>query len=426
MEKRRVVVTGLGTVNPTGNSVSESWENVKNGVCGIAPISAFDTTDFSVKMAGEVKNFELEKRLNKREARRMARFTQLALYAAEEALLDSGLLQTSDDVPTYEAKINEEDAEKTGVIISSGIGGLNIIEQEHSKGLEKGFEKVSPFFIPMSISNMAAARVAISHGLKGMCTCPVTACAGGSNAIGDAFHRVRDGYEDVMVCGGSEASITPLAIGGFTSMKALSPATDPNRASIPFDAERSGFVMGEGSGVLVIEELEHAKKRGAKIYAEVVGYGSNCDAYHITAPAPNGEGGAKCMQLAIKDADIAPEAIDYINAHGTSTHLNDQGETAAIKTVFGDHATKLAVSSTKSMTGHLLGGAGGVEAVFSVEAIHDGFIPATINYKVADPECDLDIVPNEGRKADLNYVLSNSLGFGGHNACLIFKKYSEV
>ncbi|MCR5100241.1 MAG: beta-ketoacyl-ACP synthase II [Butyrivibrio sp.] len=426
MDKRRVVVTGLGTVNPTGNDLKESWENIKNGVCGIAPITLFDTSNHTVSLAGEVKNFDLTKRLNKREARHMSRFTQFALYAAEEALIDSGLLEGYEgEGLAIDVKVKESDSEIAGVIISSGIGGLDTIENEHSKGIEKGFDKVSPFFIPMSISNMAAARVAISHNLQGICTCPVTACAGGSNAIGDAFHRIRDGYEEIMVCGGTEASITPLGIGGFTSMKALCTETDPNRASIPFDAERSGFVMGEGSGILVLESLDHALERGAKIYAEIVGYGSNCDAYHITAPSPNGEGGAKCMKLAIKDAGIEPSDIDYINAHGTSTHLNDAGETSAIKSVFGDHAKELAVSSTKSMTGHMLGGAGGVEAVFSVMALKDGFIPATINYKTPDPECDLDIVPNEGRNSDLNYVLSNSLGFGGHNACLIFKKYSE-
>ncbi|MCR5099986.1 MAG: beta-ketoacyl-ACP synthase II, partial [Butyrivibrio sp.] len=416
----------LGTVNPTGNDLKESWENIKNGVCGIAPITLFDTSNHAVSLAGEVKNFDLTKRLNKREARHMSRFTQFALYAAEEALIDSGLLDGYEgEGLAIDVKVKDADSEKAGVIISSGIGGLDTIESEHSKGTEKGFDKVSPFFIPMSISNMAAARVAISHNLQGICTCPVTACAGGSNAIGDAFHRIRDGYEEIMVCGGTEASITPLGIGGFTSMKALCTETDPNRASIPFDAERSGFVMGEGSGILVLESLDHALERGAKIYAEMVGYGSNCDAYHITAPSPNGEGGAKCMKLAIKDAGIEPSDIDYINAHGTSTHLNDAGETSAIKSVFGDHAKELAVSSTKSMTGHMLGGAGGVEAVFSVMALKDGFIPATINYKTPDPECDLDIVPNEGRNSDLNYVLSNSLGFGGHNACLIFKKYSE-
>lgn len=411
MEKRRVVITGLGTVNPTGNSVNESWNNIKNGYCGIDKITAFDTSEYKTKLAGEVKDFDPTLVIDKKEARKMARFTQFAVVAAAEAIENSGL-----DIETI-------DSSKAGVIISSGIGSLPTIEAEHDRGNSRGFEKVSPFFIPSTIANMAAAQVAIKYGFKGMCTCPVTACAGGTNAIGDAFHRIRHGYEDVMVCGGAESCISQLAIGGFASMQALSFSEDPKRGSIPFDKERNGFVMGEGSGVLVIEELEHAKKRNAKIYAEIIGYGANCDAYHITAPSPNGEGGAECMSLSLKDAEINPEDVDYINAHGTSTPMNDAGETAAIKTVFGDHAYKLAVSSTKSMTGHLLGGAGGVEAVFSALALKDSFIPATINYKEADPACDLDIVPNEGRSADIKVALSNSLGFGGHNACLVFKKW---
>ena len=409
--KRRVVITGVGTVNPTGNTVAESWDNIRHGVCGIAPITHFDTTDFVVKLAGEVKDFDPSQVIDRREQKHLSRFAQFALIAAEEAILQSGIKDT-----------NEYDVSRIGVIISSGIGALDTIEVEHSRGLNHGYERVSPFFIPMSICNMAAANVAIRHGFKGMCTCPVTACAGGSNAIGDAFHRIRDGYEDVMVAGGTEASISRLGIGGFSSMRALSQATDPNRASIPFDAERGGFVMGEGSGVLVMEEREHALNRGAKILAEIVGYGANCDAFHITSPNPEGEGGAECMRLAIKDAGIDASEISYINAHGTSTHLNDSCETKAIKAVFGENAYKIPVSSTKSMTGHLLGGAGGVEAVFCVKALEEGFIPATINYKTPDPECDLDIVPNEGRNADLKYALSNSLGFGGHNACIIFAK----
>lgn len=425
MEKRRVVVTGLGTVNPTGNSVTESWDRIKNGEVGIGAITQFDTTDFSVKLAGEVKNFDPSLRLDKRETRRMARFTQFALYAAEEAIADSGFLSESEGQKSYEARAAESKAASFGVIVSSGIGGFEVMESEHSKGLEKGFERVSPFFIPMVISNMAAARIAIQHGLKGICTCPVTACAGGSNAIGDAFHRIRDGYETLIVCGGTEASITPLAMGGFSVMKALSHATDKDRASIPFDKERNGFVMGEGSGILVLEEREHAIQRNAKIYAEIVGYGTNCDAYHITAPSPNGEGGAACMNLALQDASVSKDRIDYINAHGTSTALNDAGETAAIKEVFGKHAYELCVSSTKSMTGHLLGGAGGIEAVFSCLALKDSFVPPTANLKIPDPELDLDYVPNEGRKKHLSYVLSNSLGFGGHNACLIFKNQAD-
>ncbi|MBP5266840.1 MAG: beta-ketoacyl-ACP synthase II, partial [Lachnospiraceae bacterium] len=348
--------------------------------------------------------------------------TQLALAAADEALEDSGLIRATEETPRYAAPLQGADATRCGVIISCGIGGLDVIEENHTKGQARGFEKVSPFFIPMTITNMAAARVAISHGLKGMCTCPVTACAGGSNAIGDAFHRIRDGYEEVMVCGGAESCITPLAIGGFSNMKALSYATDPKAASIPFDANRNGFVMGEGAGILVLEEYEHAKNRGAHIYGEIVGYGSNCDAYHITSPAEGGEGGAACMELALADAGLAPTDIDYINAHGTSTHMNDLCETQAIHRVFGAHAKDVAISSTKSMTGHLLGGAGGVEAVFSVKAIEDGFIPATVGLTTKDPECDLDYTPGIGRSADIAYVLSNSLGFGGHNACLIFGK----
>jgi len=409
--KRRVVITGLGTVNPTGNTVAESWDSIKSGKCGIGAITHFDTENFTVKLAGEVKNFDPSALIDRREQKHLSRFTQFAIVAAEEAITQSGIKESK-----------EYDPSRIGVIISSGIGALDTIESEHTKAEKHGFERVSPFFIPMTISNMAAANVAIRNGFKGMCTCPVTACAGGSNAIGDAFHRVRDGYEDVMVAGGTEACISPLGIGGFSSMRALNHSEDPSRASIPFDSERSGFVMGEGAGILVMEEYEHAVRRGAKIIAEIVGYGANCDAFHITSPNPEGEGGADCMRLAIKDAGIDPENISYINAHGTSTHLNDSCETKAIKAVFGENAYNIPVSSTKSMTGHLLGAAGGVEAVFCVKAIEEGFIPATINYRSPDPECDLDIVPNEGRNADLKYALSNSLGFGGHNACLIFAK----
>ena len=409
MEKRRVVVSGLGTVNPTGNTVKESWGSIREGKVGIAEITAFDSSAFSVHFAGEVKAFQPESVFEKRELKHMARFTQFAMLAAEEAVLDSGIRGSLPE-------------EEIGVIVSSGIGGLKTIEEEHSKALSKGCERVSPFFIPMAISNMAAAEIAIRHHLKGMCICPVTACAGGSNAIGDAFHRIRDGYETAMVCGGTEAVITPLGIGGFASMKALSSATTLSRASIPFDKERSGFVMGEGAGILVLEEREHALKRGAKIYAEIVGYGANCDAYHITSPAPNGVGGAQCMELALKDASLSASKIQYINAHGTSTHLNDLGETEAIKAVFGKRAYEIPVSSTKSMTGHLLGAAGAVEAIFSVLSLREGFIPGTMNYQVKDEELDLDYVPNKGREAEMEYALSNSLGFGGHNACLIFKK----
>ena len=414
MEKRRVVITGLGAVTPIGHTVPESWAAVRAGKCGVAPITRYNTENQKVKLAAEVKDWNPESVLDKKEAKRMARYTQLAMAAAKEAVADSGLDLANDD-PC-----------RRGVIVSSGIGGLDVTEGEHSKGLEKGFDRVSPFYIPMAISNMAAGLIAIAHNCKAMCTCPVTACAGGTNAVGDAFHYVRDGYADVMICGGAEAAVTPLAIGGFTSMKALSTATDPDRASIPFDAERSGFVMGEGAGILVLEEYSHAVARGAKIYAELVGYGATCDAYHMTAPAEGGEGGARAMAIALADGGVSPDEVDYINAHGTSTHLNDSGETAAVKTVFGAHAKELMMSSTKSMTGHMLGAAGAVEAIFSALALKDGFAPATIHYQVPDPECDLDIVPNEGREANLRYVMSNSLGFGGHNASILLKKWEEA
>lgn len=409
--KRRVVITGMGTVNPLANSVDETWAAVKAGKCGIAPITHFDASDLKVKLAGEVKNFDAAEILGPKEARRMDVYTQYACAAAKEAFEDSAL------------DMEKENPDRIGCIVSSGIGGLSTIAEEHGKGEEKGYGKISPYFIPMSISNMAAGQIAIMYGLKGMCTCVVTACASSNNAIGDAFHRIRDGYEDVMVCGGAEGVVMPLAIGGFQSMKALCTSENPNRASIPFDKERHGFVMGEGAGILVLEELEHAKARGAKIYAEVAGYGSNCDAYHITAPNPEGEGGAKCMTLAVKDAGLEMEAVDYINAHGTSTSLNDAGETVAIKKAFGEHAYKLMVSSTKSMTGHLLGAAGAVEGIITSLALKDGFVPATINYLEKDEACDLDIVPNLGRKADIKVALSNALGFGGHNASIVFRKY---
>ncbi|HIY81252.1 MAG TPA: beta-ketoacyl-ACP synthase II [Firmicutes bacterium] len=411
--KRRVVITGMGAVSPIGNTAEEMWQSAREGRCGIGPITHFDTTNHKVKLAGEVKDLDFTPYLDKKELRRMDLFSQYAMAAAIQAWRDSGL--------DYE-KI---DPTRFGVDISSGIGGINTIETEYERGREKGFDRVSPFFVPMDISNLAAGNVAIKLGAKGMCTCVVTACAGGSNAIGDAFRMIRDGYQELMLAGGSEAAVTKLAIGGFTSMKALCESDDPTRASIPFDAERSGFVMGEGAGVLMLEEYEHARARGAKIYAEIVGYGATCDAYHITSPAPGGEGGARAMVEAVKDAGIQPEDIDYINAHGTSTSLNDKFETAAVKAAFGDHAYKLAMSSTKSMTGHLLGAAGAIEAIITARALQDGFIPATINYRTPDPECDLDIVPNEGRKAELRYAMSNSLGFGGHNASLVLKKYEE-
>ena len=411
MSKRRVVITGLGAVTPLGLNAADSWKAVREGVCGIAPITQYDTTDRAVTLAAEVKGFDADALLGKAEAKRMDRYCHFAIAAAKEALEASGI------------KKEEIDPIRCGVSVSSGIGGFFTMEAAKERALDKGYDKVSPFMIPSIISNMAAGRIAIQAGFQGMCTCPVTACAGGSNAVGDAFRHIRDGYAEVMLCGGAEASITPLAIGGFTSMKALCTSTDPNRASIPFDQERSGFVMGEGAAILVLEELEHAQKRGANIIAEVVGYGATCDAYHITAPAPDGSGGAKAMAMALEDGDVSAEEVDYVNAHGTSTHLNDAGETAAVKTVFGQHAYKLMMSSTKSMTGHMLGAAGAVEAMFTALALKEGFVPATINYQVPDEECDLDIVPNEGRSAELRYALSNSLGFGGHNASLVLKKW---
>lgn len=408
---RRVVVTGIGMITPVGNNTSDSWNAVKNGECGIGPITHYDTTGRKVTLAGEVKDYDPGTTIDPKELRKMDRFVQFAMTAASEAVEASGIDFAS------------ENTERAGVIISSGIGGFATIQSEIIKGNEKGYDRVSPYFIPQIISNMAAGQIAIKYGLNGMCSCVVTACAGGTNAIGDAFHRIRDGYEDVMLCGGTEACITEIGIGGFTSMRALHTGNDPKRASIPFDKDRSGFVMGEGAAVLILEEEEHAKKRGAKIYGEVVGYGANCDANHITAPLEDGSMAAKCLTLALNDANVKPEEIDYINAHGTSTHLNDSGETKAIKLAFSEHAKKLMVSSTKSMTGHLLGAAGAVEAGFSVLALKDGFVPATIGYENFDEECDLDIVPNVGRNKDIKYAVSNSLGFGGHNACLVFKKY---
>lgn len=411
MDKRRVVITGVGAITPIGHSAAESWRAVRNGVCGVAPITAYDTTGRKAKFAAEVKDYAVENFLDKREARHMARFTQFAVIAAREAMADSGL------------DTEQEDLDRCGVMVSSGIGSLKNTEEQQDHCREKGFDRVSPFYIPTTICNMAAGQIAIESGFRGMCTCPVVACTGGTYAAGDAFRYIRDGYAEMMLCGGSEASVTPLAIGGFTTMKALVTGDDPKRASIPFDAERSGFVLGEGAAILMLEELEHAKARGAKIYAEFVGYGATCDAYHMTAPRPDGSGSAKAMAFALRDGGVKPDEVDYINAHGTSTPLNDAGETAAIKEVFGDWAYKLAVSSTKSMTGHMLGAAGAVEALFSALALKDGYLPATIGYQVPDPACDLDIVPNVGRSAELRYAMSNSLGFGGHNGSILLKKW---
>ena len=411
MEKRRVVITGMGAVTPIGNTTADSWAAAKAGVCGVGPITRYDTQNMKVKVAAEVKDLDVDALLGKRESKRMDRFTQLALISADQAMADSGL------------DMEQEDRNRCGVIYSSGIGGFQTIGDAYERGSQRGFASVSPFMIPMIIANMAAGQMAIRYQMKGMCSCVVTACASGTNALGDAFRHIRDGYAEVMLSGGAEASITPLAMGGFTSMSALTTADDPNRASIPFDAQRSGFVMGEGAAILVLEELGHAQARGAKIYGEIVGYGATCDAYHITAPDPHGTWSAACIQQALEDGGISPDEVDYVNAHGTSTPLNDSGETAALHQVFGEHAKKLMVSSTKSMTGHLLGASGAVEAMFSVLALKDGFVPATINYQVPDPACDLDIVPNEGRKADIKVSISDSLGFGGHNTCLVFKKW---
>ena len=412
--KRRVVVTGMGAVTPLGHNVNDTWENVKKGTCGIAPITLYDTTDRKVTLAGEVKDFDPTAYLDKKEVRRMDRYTQFAMVAAKEAMEDSGL------------NLEQTDVTRCGVIVSSGIGGIETIQNETVKGHEKGYDRISPYFIPMVISNIAAGQIAIAYGLKGMCTCVVTACASATNAIGDSFRHIRDGYAEVMLCGGTEASVTALGMGGFTSLKALSQSTDPNRASVPFDKERSGFVMGEGAGILVLEEYEHAVKRGAKIYCEIVGYGANCDAHHITAPLEDGSGAAACMKLALADGNVNPEEVNYINAHGTSTPLNDKGETKAIKLAFGELSEKLMVSSTKSMTGHLLGASGAVEGVITALSVKNDYVPATINYQVPDEECDLDIVPNEGRNVTVNYAMSNSLGFGGHNATIVFKKVEEV
>ena len=408
---RRVVITSMGAVTPVGNNVNDMWEAVKAGKCGIGKITHFNTENSAVKLAGEVKGFDAESILDKAELRKMDDFTIYALAAADEAVKDSAI------------DFGKEDTLRCGVILSSGIGGLTTIQRECLRGESKGYDRVSPHFVPMSITNMAAGHVAIRFGLHGMCTCVVTACASGTNAVGDALRQIRDGYQDVIVCGGAESCITDFGIGGFTSMHALSKAEDVNRASIPFDKERSGFVMGEGAGVLILEEYEHALKRGAKIYCEIAGYGSTCDANHVTAPLEDGSMAAQAMTEAVKDAGIKPENIDYINAHGTSTHHNDLFETRAIHKAFGDAAKDLVVNSTKSMIGHLLGAAGGVEFVTCVKSLEEGFIHQTVGTTQADEECDLNYAIGAPVEKEIHYAMSNSLGFGGHNATLLVKKY---
>ena len=407
---RRVVITGNGAVTPIGNNVNEFWSNAKEGKLGIDFIKLLDNDLIDVKIAGEVKDFNPEPIISKKETKRLDRAEQFGLYAADEAIKNSGL------------DLEKEDLDKIGVIIGSGIGGLGTIEAEGTKLYTGASKRVSPFFIPMAISNLVAGNVAIKYGLRGTCTAVVTACATGTNSIGDAYRLIKHGYENVMLAGGAEAPITRIGVGGFNGMKALNTSNNPEKASIPFDKNRSGFVMGEGAGVVVLESLEHAQARDANIIAELVGYGTTCDAYHITSPAPDGSGAAKAMKQAIDEAGIKPEDVSYINAHGTSTALNDKFETAAIKTVFGDE-TKVAISSTKSMTGHLLGAAGAIETIVCAKAVQEDFIPPTIGYETPDEELDLDYVPNVGRKEKVEYALTNSLGFGGHNATLLLKKW---
>jgi 3-oxoacyl-[acyl-carrier-protein] synthase II len=399
----------MGAITPIGNNVEEFFNNVKAGKCGIDFIDAFETEAFSAKLAAQVKNFDPKNYMDAKEARRMDRFSQFAIAAAKEAIEDSKL-----DMEVI-------DADRFGVMVGSGIGGIDNIEKEAKTLFDKGPRRVNPLFIPMIITNMAAGNIAIKYGARGICNNIVTACATGTNSIGEAYRSIKHGYSDIILAGGTEGSITPLSIAGFTSLTALSTSADPNRASIPFDKERDGFVMGEGAAVLVLEQYEHALARGAKMYAEVVGYGSTCDAYHITAPSPDGHGGARAMTLAMEEANITSKDLSYINAHGTGTPTNDRLETIAVKKAMGEDAYRIPVSSTKSMIGHLLGAAGAVEAIVCIKAMQEDFIPATIGLTVPDEECDLDYVANTGRKAKLSYAMSNSLGFGGHNATLIFK-----
>ena len=412
--KRRVVVTGLGLITPVGNSVEATWSALMQGRSGVDFIKKFDVEKFSVKFAAEVKDFDPLDYVEKKEARKMGAFIHYAIAASDEALKDSGLV------------ITDENAEAVGTYISSGIGDFWAIEREHSKLLNEGPHRVSPFFIPSAIVNLAAGQVSIRHGAKGPNSATATACSAGAHAIGDSFRIIERGDADVMICGGAESAITPMSVAGFAAMRALSTRNDdPQHASRPFERDRNGFVIGEGAGLLILEELETARRRGARIYAELVGYGMTADAFHITMPDETGSGAIRVMQKALKDAGVEPQVVDYINAHGTSTPYNDKFETAAIKQAFGAHAYELAVSSTKSMTGHLLGAAGGIEGVFSVLAIHHKIVPPTINYVNPDPECDLDYVPNEPRELEVNYALSNSFGFGGTNAALLFKRFEE-
>lgn len=411
--KRRVVITGMGAICAIGNSVDEVWKNAEKGVCGIERFKPFSDTEMKVTVAAPVKNFDPTAFMDKMEARRSARFTQLAIGAALEAIKQSGI------------DIEKEDPVRCGVNISSGIGGLDVIEAEHYRGIKRGFDRVSPLFVPSSITNMAAGLVAIRLGFKGSCTCVVTACASSTNAIGEAFRSIRDGYAEVMAAGGSESCITEFGIGGFTAMRALSESKDPFRASIPFDKERDGFVMGEGAGVLILEEYEHAVARGAEILGEVSGYGVSCDAHHMTAPLEDGSGAALAMKGALEDAGIKAEDICYINAHGTGTPMNDRCETLAVKTAFGEHANKLKISSTKSMIGHTLGASGALEAIVTAKALENSVAPPTMGYEEFDEDCDLNIIPLKSQGIDGEYAMSNSLGFGGHNGSLVLKKYSK-
>ncbi len=411
--ERRVVITGIGAITPIGKNVLETWNGIEEKKCGIDNITLFDNTNFKTKLAAEVKEYNSNDYFDVKQAKRLDRTSQFAIIAAREAVKDSNITKENTDF------------DKTGVFIGSGIGGLRTIQEQCEINVKKGNRRVSPMFIPMSIANMPAGNVSIEFGFKGESTCNVTACASSTQSIGEAFRTIKYGYEDVIIAGGAESSICSVGVAGFENMKALCFSNDKTRASIPFDKERSGFVMGEGAGMLVLEELEHAQRRNAKIYAEIIGYGATSDAYHITSPCPNGEGGAKAMKRAIEDAKIKPEDIDYINAHGTSTHLNDSTETMAIKTALGEASKKVMISSSKSNIGHLLGAAGAVEAIICTKAIEKGIVPPTINYIEKDEECDLDIVPNEPRKKDIKITMSNSLGFGGHNACIILKKWEE-